>query len=386
MKLIPYGHQYIDKKDIESVVKVLRSDWLTQGPMVEKFEHAVADYCGAKYAVAVSNGTAALHIACLAAGIGKGDEVITSPITFVASANCVLYCEGKPVFADVQSDIPNIDPKEIEKKMTKKTKAIIPVHYSGHPCDMREISQIAKNSKLTVIEDAAHALGAEYRGSKIGACKYSDMTTFSFHPVKHITTGEGGMVMTNRKDLYERLMMFRNHGITKDKKKMEKNAGPWYYEQQILGYNYRITDFQCALGLAQLKKLDKFIRKRKSIVQFYDKELSKMNNIDLPVEKDNVSSAWHLYYIRIKSEKLRHAVFEELRRFGIGCQVHYIPVYNQPYFKNSKYKYGICPRAEKYYSSVISLPIFPRMTFKEVKYVTRVLKTLLKNSTKRSRN
>lgn len=377
MKNIPYGHQYIDKEDIAAVVKVLRSDWLTQGPVVEKFERAVADYCGAKYAVAVSNGTAALHIACLTAGIKKDDEVIISPITFVASANCVLYCGGKPVFADVQEDIPNIDPNEIEKKITKKTKAIIPVHYSGHPCNMREIKKLAKKNKLTVIEDAAHALGAEYIGSKIGSCKYSDMTIFSFHPVKHITTGEGGMVMTNRKDLYERLMIFRNHGITKDRKKMGKYDGPWYYEQQLLGYNYRITDFQCALGISQLKKLDSFIKKRRNIVKFYTKKLSKVKRIDLPVEKNCVKSSWHLYYILIKDYEKRKTIFEKLRDIRIGCQIHYIPVYLHPYYRKLNYKKGLCPNAEKFYHREITIPLFQGMVSEESRMVVNGIKKVM---------
>lgn len=380
MKTIPYGHQYIDKEDIESVLKVLRSDWLTQGPMVEKFERVVADYCGAKYAVAVSNGTAALHIACLAAGIKKDDEVITSPITFVASANCIVYCGGKPVFADVQADIPNIDPKEIEKKITKKAKAIIPVHYSGHPCDMREIHQIANKNKLTVIEDGAHALGAEYSGSKIGSCRYSDMTTFSFHPVKHITTGEGGMVTTNSRRLYERLLLFRNHGITKNRKKIKKCDEPWYYEQQVLGYNYRITDFQCALGISQLQKLNKFIKKRRKIVKIYNKRLSELKGVDLPIEKNYVSSAWHLYYIRIKAAKMRRAVFEKLTNSGIGCQVHYIPVYLQPYYKKHGYMRGLCPNAEKFYRSEITIPLFQGMSSMTITKIVGALVKILSNS------
>jgi dTDP-4-amino-4,6-dideoxygalactose transaminase len=248
---IPYGRQWIEEDDIEAVVETLRSDYLTTGPKIEEFEQAVVSYTGAKYAVAVASGTAALHVACLAAGITKGDEVITSPITFAASSNCVLYCGGKTVFADIEMDSYNINPLEIEKLITDKTKAIIPVHFTGQPCDMEEITRIAQKYNLIVIEDAAHALGASYREKRIGCI--SDMTILSFHPVKHITTGEGGMVLTNSKELYQRMKLFCAHGITRDKSVLNKVDGPWYYEQQELGFNYRITDIQCALGICQMK-------------------------------------------------------------------------------------------------------------------------------------
>ena len=265
---IPYGRQWIEKDDIDAVVDVLKSDYVTTGPAVEQFEKTVAKYVGAKYAVAIANGTAALHAACYAAGIGPGDEVITTPITFAASANCALYCGATPVFADIEEDTYNIDPKEIEKKITEKTKAIVAVHFTGQPCKMDEIHAIAKKHKLIVIEDAAHALGADYKGKRVGSM--SDMTTFSFHPVKHITTGEGGMIVTNSKKLYDKLILFRSHGITRDAKKLEKNEGGWYYEQQDLGYNYRITDIQCAIGTSQMKKLDKFVERRRAIAKRYE--------------------------------------------------------------------------------------------------------------------
>ncbi len=374
MKNIPYGHQYIDDEDIKEVTNVLQSDWITQGSKIEEFEKAISKFTGAKYTIAVSSGTAALHLAAIAADIKNKDEVITSPITFVASANCVLYCGGKPVFADIENKIPNIDPNQISKKITKKTKAIIPVDYSGHPCDLKEIYEIAENKNLTVIEDASHALGAEYKGTKIGSCQYSDIGVFSFHPVKHITTGEGGAILTNDEELYEKLTMLRAHGITKEKNKLEKNDGPWYYEQQLLGYNYRITDFQCALGISQLKKLYKFIKKRREIVDIYNKELKNLDSIELPFEKEYVKSSWHLYYIQIKNHNKRRDIFEKLRKNNIRCQVHYMPVYLQPYYQKIGYSKDLCPRAEEFYKKVISIPIYPTMKASEIEYVIKTLK------------
>lgn len=381
MRYIPYGHHWIDKDDIKEVVKVLESDWITQGPKVKEFEDALCKYAGTKYAVVVSSGTAALHVACLAAGIKAGDEVVTSPVTFVASANCILYCGGKPIFADVQEDTANIDPKEIRKKINRRTKAIVPVHFAGHPCDLEEIKDIAKKHNLIVIEDATHALGAEYKGSKIGSCKYSDMTIFSFHPVKSITTGEGGAVLTNKKYLYERLLVFRNHGVTKDPQnfiKINSDFGHWYYEMQELGFNYRITDFQCVLGISQLKKLDKFLERRKEIVNIYNRELSKIDEIILPIEKPYVKSAWHVYYIRIKDPKRRKSIFEKLRKSGIGVQVHYIPVYCHPYYQKKGYKKGICPRAEDFYQREISIPLYYGMNNKDINYVTSTILKVFK--------
>lgn len=376
MKFIPYGHHWIDSNDIQEVIKVLESDWITQGPKIKEFEQALCKYTGAKYAIVVSSGTAALHLACLAAGISKNDEVLTSPITFVASANCILYCSGVPIFIDIQEDTINIDPEIIKNKISQRTKAIIPVHFAGHPCDLEEIKSISDKHNLIVIEDASHALGAEYKNSKIGSCNYTDMCVFSFHPVKSITTGEGGAVLTNRKDLYQRLVLFRNHGITKDREKLIKFDGPWYYEMQELGYNYRITDLQCALGISQLKKLDKFIKRRREIVSIYNQKLSEIDSLILPIEKSYVKSSWHIYYIQLRNSRRRRSVFEKLRKSEIGVQVHYIPVHLQPYYrKKFNYKVGDYSKAECYYKSAITLPLYPEMTDNEVKYVVDILKS-----------
>ncbi len=379
MEHISYGRHSIDKSDIDGVVRALKSDRITQGPAVPEFEAALCRYTGAEYAVAVSSGTAALHISCLAAGIGKGDRVITSPMTFLATANSVLYCGGKPVFADVHEDTANIDPEEIKKKITKKVKAIIPVHFAGHPADLEEIRSIADKHDLTVIEDACHALGAEYKGSRIGACKHSDMTVFSFHPVKHITTGEGGAVTTNRKDLYEKLLMLRNHGITREKEKLGRWDGPWYYEQQMLGFNYRISDFQCALGISQLQRLDTFLKRRRRIVDYYNKQFSSIDGLILPVERPYVRSSWHIYCVKFRRYSRRKKIFEGLHRAGIGAQIHYIPVHLQPYYRgNFGYKRGDYPKAEEHYRKTTTIPLYPKMEGTEKCHVANILRTLLK--------
>ncbi|WP_408955674.1 UDP-4-amino-4,6-dideoxy-N-acetyl-beta-L-altrosamine transaminase [Natroniella sp. ANB-PHB2] len=370
-KFIPYGKQHIDDDDIEAVVEVLKSDYLTTGPKIKEFEEKFADYVDAKYAVAVSNGTAALHAACFAAEIEEGDEVITTPLTFAASANCILYQSGTPVFADVDPKTYNIDPKEIEKKITDKTKAIIPVHFTGQPCDMDKIHKIAKKHDLMVIEDAAHALGATYKGQKIG--RLSDMSIFSFHPVKHITTGEGGMVTTNSEELYRRLLQFRTHGIIKDEDYYEnKSHGDWYHEQQFLGYNYRMTDIQAALGISQLKKSDKFLERRREIAQIYNEKLKDVEWLRLPYQKNNRESSWHLYVVQIDENKLgksRKGVFDYLREQNLGVQVHYIPVYYHPYYQKLGYQKGICPVAEGIYEKITSIPIYPKMKDKDIKSV-----------------
>lgn len=363
---IPYGRQSVDEKDIQAVMEVLQSDYLTTGPKVAEFEKKVADYVGAKYAVAVSNGTAALHISCLAAGISEGDEVITTPITFAASSNCVLYCGGTPVFADIDEDTYNIDPVEIEKKITSRTKAIIPVHYTGRPCNMDEIAAIAKKHNLLVIEDAAHALGASYKNRMIG--NISDLTCFSFHPVKPITTGEGGMVVTNDENLYKRLVLFRSHGITRENELMTENQGGWYYQQLELGYNYRITDISCALGISQMDKLPAFLAKRRGIAKRYEEAFQEIENIKTPAQSADCMSGWHLYMIQIL-DKDRKEVFDKLRDAGIGVNVHYIPVYKHPYYQNCGYSDCCCPKAEMFYSRAISLPIFPELTEEQQQYV-----------------
>lgn len=371
--MIPYGRQTIDEDDINAVVDVLKSDYLTTGPKIAEFEQAVASYTGAKYAVAISNGTSALHAACFAAGIGRGDEVITTPLTFAASANCVLYCGGTPVFADVDPYTYNIDPEDIRKKITDKTKAIIAVHLAGQPCDMNEIHSIAQEHNLIVIEDGAHALGSVYKGKKVGCL--SDMTTFSFHPVKPITTGEGGMIMTDNEELYKRLVLFRSHGITRDESMMTRNEGPWFYQQLDLGYNYRITDIQCALGCSQMRKLDKFLKRRRELAERYNNAFIECDNIVTPYQLSDTQSGWHLYIVQVKNHD-RKQVFETLRDKGIGVNVHYIPVYMHPYYQEHGYKDVHCANAEEIYSHIISLPLYPGLTDDQQDYVIDTLKQL----------
>ena len=365
---IPYGRQSINEQDIEAVVNVLKSDYLTTGPKIAEFERKVADYTGAKYAVAIANGTAALHAACYAAGIGEGDEVITTPITFAASSNCVLYCGGTPVFADINPETYNISSVDIERKITSKTKAIIAVHFTGQPCEMDQIHEIADKHNLIVIEDGAHALGAVYKGKRVGTL--SDMTTFSFHPVKHITTGEGGMILTDNPKLYERLKLFRTHGNKKEENLLTKNDGPWYYEQRDLGFNYRITDIQCALGTSQMDRLPGFLEKRKKIAEQYNEAFAGNNQIQLPYQKEGCDNAWHLYVIRVKNGN-RKEVFEKLRAAGIGVNVHYIPVYQHPYYRSHGYAQVVCPNAEEYYKECISLPMYPDLKEEEQEYVIK---------------
>lgn len=373
-KMIPYGRQTIEEDDIQAVVDVLRSDYLTTGPKIAEFEKMVADYVGAKYAVAISNGTSALHAACFAAGIQPGDEVITTPLTFAASSNCVLYCGGTPVFADVDLKTYNIDPEDIRRKITDKTKAIIAVHLAGQPCDMDEIHKIAKEHDLLVIEDGAHALGSVYKGKKVGTL--SDMTTFSFHPVKPITTGEGGMIVTDNEEFYKKMVLFRGHGITRDENLMTRNDGPWFYQQLDLGYNYRITDIQCALGCSQMKKLDRFLARRKEIVARYNEAFADCENIVTPYQLPETESGWHLYIVQVKNCD-RREIFEALREHGIAVNVHYIPVYLHPYYQEHGYKDVHCRNAEEVYSHIISLPLYPTLTEEQQQYVIETLKYVI---------
>lgn len=377
-EMLPYAQQWIDEDDIASVVEVLRGEFLTTGPGVSEFEEKFAHYVGAKYAVAVANGTAALHAAVFAAGIGPGDEVITTPITFAASANCVLYQGGKVVFADIKPADWNIDPEEMANKLTGRTRAVIPVHFTGRPADLRKIHEIAGEHGLVVIEDAAHALGASYQGEKIGGL--SHMTIFSFHPVKHITTGEGGMITTNDPELYKKLIKFRNHGITRDGRELRKDDGPWYYEMQVLGYNYRLTDIQAALGIRQLAKCRDFTGLRRRYANLYNEAFREMEEIITPVETPGNDPAWHLYVIRLRTERLsvgRKEIFAALRAENIGVNVHYIPVYFHPYYRELGYNKGLCPRAEKLYEKMITLPLFPKMTEQDVEDVIRAVKKVI---------
>lgn len=376
---IPYNRQWISKEDINAVIDVLSSRFLTQGPTVDQFERSLASYCGINYAVAFSSATAALHGACFAAGLKHGDEVITTPLTFAASANCVLYVGATPVFVDIRKDLPLIDPNEIKKKISKRTKAIIPVDYSGLPADYNTINEIARANDLIVIADSAHSLGATYRGKNVGSL--ADMTVFSFHPVKTITTGEGGMVVTNYKKYYEKLLLFRTHGITKNKSSLkDKSQGDWYYEMQALGYNYRLTDIQAALGISQLKKIEIFIKKRQKISDYYFRYLKQMESIRLfPILKDR-TSAWHLFPVNLATKnyrKDRKELYEKFHEAGIHVQVHYIPVHLQPYYKNRfGFHRGDFPRAERYYDGELSLPIFPKMTEIDINKVIKVVRDL----------
>lgn len=379
---IPYGRQNITQQDIDSVVSVLKSDWLTQGPVIAQFEQAIANYCGAKYAVAVSSATAALHIACLAAGLEPDDWLWTSPNTFVASANCALYCGAKIDFVDINPQTYNLSIDELEHKLTYAQehrclpKILMPVHFAGQSCEMEKIGLLAQKYGFHVIEDASHAIGGLYQRKHIGDCTFSDMTIFSFHPVKIITTGEGGMLLTNQVELYEKLLRLRTHGITRETSLLQSDShGPWYYQQLELGYNYRITDLQAALGLSQMQRLDEFVKKRSWLAKRYNALLAGLPLI-LPWQCSETASSWHLYVVRLKLDeigKTHRQVFEALRQADIGVNLHYIPVHTQPYYQQLGFAWGDFPEAEQYYREAISLPLYYGLTQSSQDYVVKTL-------------
>lgn len=385
--MIPYGRQDIQDDDIAAVVEVLRSDFLTQGPKVPAFEAAVASHCGVAHALAVNSATSALHIACLALGVGRGDLVWTSPITFVASANCALYCGAEIDFVDIDPATFNLCPKALKEKLDvakaagKLPKVVIPVHMTGQSCDMASIRELSFQYGFAVIEDASHAIGGRYRDTVIGSCAYSDITVFSFHPVKIITTAEGGMALTQNADLARSMALLRSHGITREASLMEEEShGPWYYEQQALGYNYRMTDMQAALGVSQMKHLDAWVARRQVLADRYDQLLRDLPVI-APVRVSDRYSALHLYVIQLdqdKTGKSRREVFESLRAAGVGVNVHYIPVHLQPYYKRLGFTAGQFPKSEAYYARAISLPMFPKMTEQQQDTVVAALKQALK--------
>lgn len=386
MKAIPYGRQNIGAADIAAVVEVLQSAWITQGPAIERFEGALATFCGAKNAIAVCNATSALHLACRALGVQPGDRVWTSPNTFVASANCAIYCGATVDFVDIDPRTYNISVEALETKLEMAArngtlpKVVIPVHFAGKSCEMRQIKELSDRYGFAIIEDASHAIGGSYLGHKIGSCKYSDIAVFSFHPVKIITTGEGGALTTNRDDLKEKLQLLRSHGITRDPSRMQtESEGAWYYEQIDLGYNFRITDFQAALGASQLARIDSFISRRTALAEQYDRALAGLPVIS-PWQHPDGASSWHLYAIRIDqkvSGKTRRHVFDHLRSAGVLANVHYIPVHIQPYYQGLGFRPGDFPVAEAYYADAISLPLYFDLSDDEQAYVVDTLKHAL---------
>ena len=384
--MIPYAKQSISEEDIEAVVQVLRSDFITQGPVVNEFETAIAQYCQAQYAIAVSSGTAALHLACRALGIGQGDTVWTSPNTFVASANCALYCGATIDFIDIDPHTYNISIAALKQKLETAREndrlpaAIIPVHFAGQSCDMETIYYLSQEYGFKIIEDAAHALGGEYNNDRIGSCRYSDITIFSLHPAKMITAGEGGLLLTNNSSLAEQALLLRTHGITRNPSLMDSEShGLWYYQQIELGYNYRITDIQAALGLSQLKRLDEFVARRREIAAIYNKKLNHLP-LTAPLPDKNNQFSWHLYVINLHLDKIartRKEVFDELRKYNIGVHVHYIPVHIQPWFTSMGFKAEAFPNVMSYYQRAITLPIYVDLSDEEIDYIVHVLSEVL---------
>ncbi len=381
--MIPYGHQHIDVEEINAVVEVLHSGWLTQGPMVPAFEQAVSDYCGADNAVAVSNGTAALHLACIALGLGHGDSLWTSPNTFVASANCARYCGADVDFIDIDPLTRNLSLSALSTKLKQAKnnnclpKVVVPVHFAGLPCDMEGIAKLAKEYGFYVIEDAAHAMGSRYGDVIVGSCRHSDMTVFSYHPVKTMTSAEGGMITCNDRGLAQRLRELRSHGISKEQESLQNTShGPWYYEQQRLGFNYRMNDIQAAMGVVQLKRLAGFIGKRRQLVSRYNDAFE-----DLPLkfvrEADSDCAAWHLYVIELPSASSRQEIYDTLIAKGIGVNVHYIPVHIQPYYQQQGFNEGDFPKAEHYYKGALTLPLYPDLTEFEQDFVIASLRECL---------
>lgn len=374
-----YGHQYIDDADVQAVVEVLKSDYLTCGPKITELEQKLCEITGAKYAVVCSNGTAALHIACQAAGVGEQDEVITTPITFAASANCALYCGAKPVFADIDPNTYNISPKSVEEKIGERTKAVVAVDFTGQAVELEKLQNICKKNKLVLIEDGAHSIGTKYNGKAVGSI--ADMTTFSFHPVKTVTGGEGGAVLTNNEQYYKKLLLYRAHGITRDPELLEREShGSWYYEQIDLGMNYRMTDIQAALILSQLDKLSAFSKRRKEIVERYNQAFSEIPELFVQQEIPESDTTRHLYILRLKLETLncsRREFFEAMAAEGICCNVHYIPVYYHPYYEKMGYQKGLCPQAEKLYEEIMSLPLYYAMKDEDVEDVIHAVKKVV---------
>lgn len=381
--MIPYGRQNISDADINAVIETLRSDFLTQGPQVPNFENKIAQYCEAKFAVATSNATASLHLACLALGVGKGDIVWTSPISFVASSNCALYCGAEVDFVDVEINTGLMSVTALENKLKQAAeenrlpKVVIPVHLTGQSCDMARISKLAETFNFKVIEDASHAIGSAYKASPVGSCKYSDICVFSFHPVKIITTGEGGIATTNNNEIVQKLRQLRSHGVVRDPSALSsEEEGAWYYEQRELGFNYRLTDLQAALGASQLTRLDEFVSKRNLLASRYHELLSELPVSPVEIQEDNYSS-YHLFIIRLDNRSIRRKTFDTLKSNGVGVNVHYIPIYWQPFYREKGFSKGYCPNAESFYNSIITLPLFPDLTVQEQDQVVKLLRNCL---------